>query len=372
MRKLQLATALVVAGLAAATTAIADSNPGDDNAITLAVFGDWPYNNILLNTASVLVDSINADPDVSLVMHVGDIHSGSQACTSAGILPPIPNSNPGWNQAVYYQFQQFNAPMIYTPGDNEWADCHKSKQFASGQPLKELQSVRNLFFARAGHSLGRMDKLVWSQAQHFDPAYPSDAKYVENVMWHDHGVAFVTLNMPGGSNNDTAAWTNGFEDAPAHIAEVAERTAADIRWLETAFQQAASGQTKAMVVVLQADVWDPAAAAPGGAGLDQYTPFVQRLADLSVAFGRPVLVINGDTHLVESDRPLADPTSATGVIHHTQAVPNLQRFVVQGAASSEAGSSPAVWLRLTIDARKKDVFNFVPVTYCGNPTVACP
>src|SRR5689334_19569522 len=110
MKKLQLATALVVAGLAAATAAIADSNPGDDSAITLAVFGDWPYNNILLDTANVLVDSINADPNVSLVMHVGDIHSGSQACTSAGILPPIANSNPGWNQAVFYQFQQFNAP----------------------------------------------------------------------------------------------------------------------------------------------------------------------------------------------------------------------------------------------------------------------
>ena len=39
-----------------------------------------------------------------------------------------------------------------------------------------------------------------------------------------------------------------------------------------------------MVVVLQADMWDPAALpAAGGSGLDQYTPFVQQLANCSTS-----------------------------------------------------------------------------------------
>ena len=110
---------------------------------------------------------------VSLVIHVGDIHSGSMPCTSAGISasdyrPRIPA---GIRQ-IYFQFQQFKSPVVYTPGDNEWTDCHKTKEFKSGDPLKELASVRSLFFARPGKTLGLEDKDVWSQAKYFDPAYP--------------------------------------------------------------------------------------------------------------------------------------------------------------------------------------------------------
>ncbi|MGN5477536.1 hypothetical protein ACTMU2_13565 [Cupriavidus basilensis] len=84
------------------------------------------------------------------MIHVGDIHSGSMPCTSASILPPITTSNPGWNQGIFAAFQQFKPPVIYTPGDNEWTDCHKTKEASSGDPMKELDSVRSLFFARPG------------------------------------------------------------------------------------------------------------------------------------------------------------------------------------------------------------------------------
>src|SRR3984893_13155665 len=126
-----------------------------------------------LRTLRFWSNSINADPDVSLIIHVGDIHSGSMACTSAGILPPIPTSNPGWNQPIYYQFQQFNAPLVYTPGDNEWTDCQKTKEFKSGDPLKELASVRALFFARPGKTLGLHEREVSSQAKNLDPRIAS-------------------------------------------------------------------------------------------------------------------------------------------------------------------------------------------------------
>ncbi len=65
------------------------------------MFGDWPYNTNLLNNANLLIDSVNGDPEVSLVMHVGDIHSGSMACTSASVLPPIAASNSGLEPADF-------------------------------------------------------------------------------------------------------------------------------------------------------------------------------------------------------------------------------------------------------------------------------
>src|SRR4051812_23807850 len=118
--KIRLAV-LFASGLLAASIASADSDDRGAEAarpLTLAVFGDWPYNQNLLDNASLLIDSVNADRRVSTVVHVGDIHSGSMPCTSAGVLPTIPAAVPGWNQKIYYQFQQFDEPVVYTPGDN--------------------------------------------------------------------------------------------------------------------------------------------------------------------------------------------------------------------------------------------------------------
>jgi hypothetical protein len=55
---------------------------------TLAVYGDSPYGVNQSDTSQLIatqafIDSINADPDVSTVLHIGDIHSGKQFCTQA-------------------------------------------------------------------------------------------------------------------------------------------------------------------------------------------------------------------------------------------------------------------------------------------------
>ena len=343
-----------------------DQRADDDFApLTIAVFGEWPYRQVLLDNAHLLQNSVN-DADVDLVIHVGDIHSGSMACTSAGILPAIATANPGWNQSVFHAFQQFDAPVIYTPGDNEWADCHKTKQFKSGAPLKELASVRELFFAKPGVTLGGREMRVRSQSRHYDVSFPADSQFVENVRWRKRDVLFATFNMPGGSNDDLSAWSNGFEDAPAHAREIAERQAANLRWLDAAFQRASDERARAVVIVLQADMWDPEALAAGGAGLDKYTPFVKRLATLSLQFRRPVLLLNGDTHLYLTDRPLANPASSTGVTHGTPAVPNLTRIVVQGSTNA-----PAEWLRLSVDPRSAAVFSWRNVSYCATPLTGC-
>ena len=343
-----------------------DRNEDSESQLTIAVFGDWPYNDLLLANAHLLTDSVNADRSVKLVLHVGDIHSGSQPCTSAGILPPIATSNPGWNQAVFQQFQKFRSPVVYTPGDNEWTDCHKAKEKASGDPLKELGSVRGLFFSRPGVTLGVNEMDVTTQAQAFNPNFPSDAQFVENVMWQDSRVVFATLNVPG-SNNDTLPWAGAFANPAAQAQEIADRSAANLRWLEAAFALADKRRAKAVVIGLQADMWDPAAVAPGADGLGGYTPFVRRLAELALRFGKPVLLFNGDSHLFGADQPLAVPGSATGLIHGTPAVPNLMRITVQGSTNA-----PAEWLRVTIDTRKDTAtFSWVNVPYCKDPLTSC-
>ena len=168
MKKLIASAAI----LAFALNPLAATAEDDDEAmdgrsqhpITLAVFGDWPYSTILLNSAQLLIDSINSDSRVSLVLHVGDIHSGSMPCTGAGLNPLPAGSVPGWNQGIFDLFEHFRDPLVYTPGDNEWTDCHKKKEFSSGAPLNELAAVRNLFFANPGATLGAQKRRVLTQA----------------------------------------------------------------------------------------------------------------------------------------------------------------------------------------------------------------
>ncbi len=312
------------------------------NTMTLAVFGDWPYGNVIDGAASFIAQ-VNADPDVELALHVGDIHSGSQPCNAA------------YNQSIFNFFQTFADPLVYTPGDNEWCDCQKVKELSSGAPLEELSKVRALFFANPGKTLGGVQKLVLSQANAFDVAHPEDAAYVENVMWEQANVLFATFNIPG-SNDDHLPWAPPFSDPAAQADEIAKRDAANSRWLARAFAQATRDGTAAVLIGLQADMWDPAQFAPGGDGLSGNDAFVQQLASLTVAYGKPVLLINGDSHLFESDHPLADPTSSTGIMHPVSfPVPNLTRITVDGSTNFHD------WVKLVVDPTTPAVFSWTRV-----------
>jgi hypothetical protein len=120
------------------------------------------------------------------------------------------------------------------------------------------------------------------------------------------------------------------------------------------------------VIAQQADMWDPEAAAPGGDGLNGYTPYVHEIANLSTQFIKPVLLLNGDSHVYGTDHPLADQFSVTGKIHGTPNVPNLTRITVQGSTTA-----PAEWLRLTIDPSKPEAFTWQNVPYCKDPAASC-
>jgi hypothetical protein len=119
-----LAVMVVIGGLIAATPAQAAPKP---RSVVYAVYGDAPYGTTPSDTAEfqatpAFIGSINADPDVSLVAHVGDIHSGKQYCTEA------------YDRSIADLWRSYQDPLIYTPGDNEWSDCLKAKQLSSGAP----------------------------------------------------------------------------------------------------------------------------------------------------------------------------------------------------------------------------------------------
>src|SRR5207248_3748757 len=124
------------------------------------------------------ISRINDDPSVSEVIHVGDIHSGKQFCTEA------------YDADIAQLWQSFTKPLVYTHGDNEWADCHKATSatapgegggvynstthtisyvgdqgtmttdtahcvdYSCGNPVDNLDLVRQQFFSTPGQTLG--------------------------------------------------------------------------------------------------------------------------------------------------------------------------------------------------------------------------
>jgi Calcineurin-like phosphoesterase len=118
IRSLAAVAAVVTLCIVPATAAGADQGNARKGAFTLAVFGDEPYGTVQgdhaqLDATPAFIDSMNADPDVSTVIHLGDIHSGKQWCTQP------------YDQSIADLWTRFTDPLVYTPGDNEWSDCHK-------------------------------------------------------------------------------------------------------------------------------------------------------------------------------------------------------------------------------------------------------
>ena len=359
-----LAAVALCAAPAAASTAAHDHG---GSAITLAVYGDAPYGTAPDDTAEfqatpAFIQSINADPDVSGVVHVGDIHSGKQYCTQA------------YDQSIADLWTHFADPLVYTPGDNEWTDCHKAGEgggtynattgqisyvtdptgqpvdYAGGNPVSNLALIRSIFFPRPGRTLSSGALHVLSQAQVDNSGNPTDGQYVENVLWQQKGFVFVTINVPGGSNNDADPWYGAPVASPQQTTEAAERTAADTRWLDRAFSVAKDADAQGVVVITQADMWD--LDGKTAAHLTKFEPIVSSLASHTTSFDRPVLLFTGDSHTYRSDNPLQQGAPCVGDAsvcaydswssHPSYSVSNFHRIVVHGS------TLPLEWLKLTI------------------------
>jgi Calcineurin-like phosphoesterase len=318
------------APLLALLTALAAAGCGGDDessavlpgpGLTVAVIGDTPYGDSQVANFPSDVERIDAQRDVDLVIHLGDIQAGPTRCTDAHL------------SRIRRNFDAFEKPVVYTPGDNEWTDCHQPNK-GGHDPTERLGKLRSIFFGRPGRTLGGRPMRVEAQR----------APFVENVRWFRAGTVFTTLHVPG-SNNDLEPWFGAGAAGPEQREESRSRLRADLRWLDRAFDVATARKAVAVVVAMQADMWPERGSSAAVSG---YAPIVARLAERARAFHRPVLVLQGDSHEFRSDRPLMRGSPSHAV---KTAAPNLSRIVVQGAESI-----PHEWLRLDVYPRKRTVF----------------
>lgn len=249
-----------------------------------------------------LIAAINRE-NPAFSIHVGDIKSGATPCSNEEF------------QRQLRHFSLFEAGVVYTPGDNEWADCHRASN-GSYDPMERLQTLRRLFY-QAGRSLGKQPVLVQNQSS----LMPAHARFIENQRWLHRQVMFATVHVVGGNNN--------FNKRRAQaLAEFMERDRANVAWFRDTFAQARAQNARAVVIAMQANplglfkLFSHFGADSGFRASIQET-----LLPLVREAGVPVLLVHGDTHTLRFDQPFT---------LEGQALTQLTRLEVPGAGDVRA------------------------------------
>jgi hypothetical protein len=304
---MRFTTALIIAGMM--------MTPVAAEPFRFAVMGDTPY--YLpgdMPTFERLIDRINEESPVFSI-HVGDIKSGSSECSDAAF------------RAVHDRFMRISGALFYTPGDNEWTDCHRSR--AGGyDPLERLATIRAMFFGMPV-SLGQ-SPLSYSRQSDFG----NHPHMVENAIWRHKNVVFATVHVVGSNN--------GFERTVASKAEWELRDRANKDWIRAAFKQAADQDAKAIVIAIHAnpDFESKKSRTSPGSG---FRRTLKALAKRSKDYARPVLIVHGDHHRLIVDQPVHNKDG--------DPVPNVTRLQVMGA--DEVGA-----VFVTVDPEADRPFSF--------------
>ncbi len=265
-----------------------------------------------------LIGRINAlAPAFSI--HVGDTKAGSTPCSDEALR----------SHAAH--FTRFEGAVVYAVGDNEWTDCHRASNGAF-DPLDRLAFIRRTWFTEA-RSLGQRPIALERQADVMPARFET---FVENSRWTHNGVLFLSLHIVGSNNN--------FEARPGAPQEFFARDAANLAWLEAGFEKARAENAPGVVVAFQADMWEERA--PREPLQNGYTASLAALRRLAVAYGRPVLLVHGDGHVLRIDQPLRDNAGRT--------LETVTRLMVMGAQEVHA-------VRVTVDPAEPGLFSFTPV-----------
>lgn len=325
--------------------------PGYENRsrdFSFALVADSPYGDDNIPAFQRVIEDINGDTRVKLVMHAGDIKSGSTKCSDERI------------RVRFEQIQTIKPPVIYTPGDNEWTDCHRPKA-GRFNPVERLAFLRKVFFPVPGQTLGISPMAVTTQAKS-----PGFKPFVENVMFEQAGVVFSTQHLVG-SNNNLKPWSgidakdSAKKPRAERLAEYQQRNAASLDWLDKTFARAKSSDARGVVIMIHANPnIEDDFTSKKRAGFNDY---LNKLFALTADFNKPVLLLHGDKHVFFVDKPKLVPWYKDGdaltADRQQQFLPNLSR--VQGF-----GDTPQHWVKITINSEGEELFSVVPQIVEGN------
>jgi hypothetical protein len=156
-------------------------------------------------------------------------------------------------------------------------------------------------------------------------------------------VLFVTVNVPGSSNN--------FGPGPLPGAEFLQRGKAVHAWLAESFARARKEGLPAVVIAMQADPDFEAFSA--GRQVLAYQELLLQLVAESRHFAGEVVLLHGDSHWQRIDKPLRDPASGLTVANFTRV---------------ETYGSPFMgWVRISVTPGGQPLFRFEARPYQPRP-----
>ena len=270
-----------------------------------------------------LIKNIN-EAKPSFTIFVGDTKSGSTPCTDE------------YSGIVKNYFNQFEMPLIYSIGDNEWTDCHRPLA-GSYDPIERLYKLRNKFF-NTKNSFGKKTLTLHRQSD----LMPEFSLYVENSYWIKNGFLFVSLHIPGSNNN--------FGRTEESTKEYQQRNVANLAWIDYAFTLAKKYDLAGIIFAYQADMfYSPSQATELSSGfretLSNFTTHAQ-------SFKKPVLLINGDSHRLKIDQPLK-------TVNQKFVLENVIRLQVMGEDQVQA-------VEIGVDPSSEQPFSFKPLILKAN------
>ncbi len=291
-RLMGVAAAAALTGLGAcvpATTTLNDPSAAPDGGtVRVAVIADIPYNDDQKFGLRLISDAVAAS-DMPFAIHLGDYKAGRGPCTAK-----VDAEFLAWREGLA------PVPVFYTPGDNDWTDCDRDSTGAPVSELTRLETVRRLMFGKTVSLAGVQGTM--------GPMVQDD--FPENLIWAVGDVVFATMHVVG-TNNGRAQIL--LDDRKTALDEVAAREAAAAGWLDRAFDLAQDRGAGAVVLFHHADptvaMDKPACSSEVPTDCDGYAGLRDRMAARAGAFGKPVLLVHGDTAPYCLDRGFGGETA---------------------------------------------------------------
>ncbi|MCB1742241.1 MAG: hypothetical protein KDK91_17840 [Gammaproteobacteria bacterium] len=261
------------------TIALGSTAWAQGDAYDFAVVGDLPYNVFEREHLPALLDQIGAAGN-RFVVHVGDIKHGSAPCDDESLT------------TAFRMLDASPLPLIYTPGDNDWADCRR--EAAGGfKPLERLAHLREQFFA-SSRSLGAVPLDL--ERQNKQAVF---GNFPENQRWQRGPVLFATLHVVGGNNEMRR------KASQTEVASYRAREQANTAWLAQAFALARSEDLGAIVIFIHGN--PRLEAYRKNTDDNGYSVFLHQLDEESSRFTGQVILIHGDTHHQRIELPETNP-----------------------------------------------------------------
>ncbi len=281
------------------------------SAFEFALIGDVPYDAKDLSKFDNVVEEINSDKKLNWVL----------ALQPGGQNIALPCTDERFKDHLD-RLQQFEIPLILTPENIEWTNCHHA--FDRSRPLERRYDSTNLF--QPSERLARLREIFYPQPVKTQTNSPAHSESAENMYWMKNHILFATLTIEGNNNAQAV-------DGEAGTAK------ATFTWIQEVFKQAKTHNARGVFLLFEANPAESKESNPGRAEFEKiHTAFERE----SVKYGKPVVLAHSGSSYFRMNQSM--PVS----INNQKAgnVINVKTF----------DADEFHWLRVTVNPESKKVF----------------